>query len=32
MCVCGKNIQKEEAELDPNHANAKGIAIVRVEE
>lgn len=37
MCDCGKMIHenscsKEEAELDPNHVNAKDIAIVWVEE
>ena len=32
MYDCGKMIHEEEAERDPNHVNAKDIAIVWVEE
>jgi len=32
MCDCGKMIHEEEAELDPNHVNAKDIAVVWVGE
>lgn len=32
MCGYSKNIQKEEAELDPNHVNAKDLGIFWMEE